>query len=315
MGKGPKLPDPMRTAQAQMGLNRQTAIDQQRLNMIGQSGPWGEVSYQQTGMVGGVPQFTQTTSLSPEQQRIFDQAQSAQSNLAGIASEQSERVADTLSDPFQFTNQDAADWAYDLGASRILPRQQQNEQALRAQLINSGIRPGTNAYDREMARLSQGNVDQLNQLALQGRGQAFGEQMATRNQPLNELIALLSGTQVASPGQMSGPTPQTQVGGVDYTGLVQDQYQQQLQSRQAGLGGLFGLAGSLVPLAFSDERLKESIQRVGRLDNGLPVYSYRYKTGGPVHIGVMAQDVERVHPEAVHEIDGFKAVDYRKAVQ
>lgn len=283
--------------------------------MVGQNNPWGSTSYEQTGMVGGVPQFTQTTTFSPEQQAIFDQTQAAQSNLAGIAEAQSGRVSDVLSDPFQFTNQDAADWSYDLASTRILPQQQRNEDALRSQLINSGLRPGTQAWNSEMERLSMANTDQLNQLALQGRSQAFGENLATRNQSLNELSALLSGSQVSNPAQMSGPTPQTSVGGVDYSGLVQSNYQNELQNYQSGLGGLFGLAGSLAPLAFSDERLKTDIKEVGKLDNGLPVFMYRYKSGGPIHIGLMAQDVERVNPDAVYTVDGFKALDYRKAVQ
>jgi hypothetical protein len=54
---------------------------------------------------------------------------------------------------------------------------------------------------------------------------------------------------------------------------------------------------------------------VGTLDNGLPVYSFRYGGEGPVHIGLMADEVEQVHPQAVgvHE-SGFKVVDYGKAV-
>ena len=325
MGKSkPKAPDPFQTAQAQSGMNRDTAISQQLINMVGQNNPWGSTSYDQTGMTSyidssgkrvSIPTFTQNTTFTPEQQAIFDQSQAAQTNLATIANEQSARVSDTLSDPFQFGNQDAADWAYDLGASRILPQQQQQQEALRTQLINSGIRPGTTAWDREMTRMSQGNTDQMNQLMLQGRGQAFSENLATRNQPLNELSALLSGSQVSNPAQMSGPTPQASVGGVDYAGMVQNKYNQEMQNYQSGLGGLFGLAGSLAPLAFSDERLKTDISRVGTLDNGLPVYLYKYRHGGPMHIGVMAHEVEALHPEAVQEVDGFKAVDYTVAVQ
>ena len=177
-----------------------------------------------------------------------------------------------------------------------------------------------------MTRNNRGKVDQLNQLALQGRGQAFSEALATRNQPLNELSALLSGSQVSNPAQMSSAAPQVGVGGVDYSGMVQNnynnqmqQYQMQMQNRGGMLGGLFGLAGSLGSAAikggvFSDIRLKTDIARVGTLDNGLPGYSYRYKAGGPIHIGVMAQDVETVRPEAVVEVGGFKAVDYARAV-
>jgi len=66
---------------------------------------------------------------------------------------------------------------------------------------------------------------------------------------------------------------------------------------------------------FSDARLKEDIKQVGTAKNGLPIYNFKYK-GDPTeqtHIGYMAQDVEKVHPEAVGESHGYKTVDYDKA--
>lgn len=251
--KSPKPPDPVQTAQAQAGVNLSTAVAQQNLNMVDQVNPWGTVDYTQNGSTRykdsfgnwvEVPSFTQTTTFTPEQQAIFDASQQAQTNLANIASTQSANVESALSDPFTFNNQDAADWVYDLASSRILPQQQRNEETLRSKLVNSGIRPGTQAWDAEMSRMTNANTDQMNQLMLQGRGQAFGEALATRNQPLNELTALLSGSQVSNPAQMSGPTPQAQVGGVDYAGLVQDNYQAKLAQHNAMMGGLFGLAGA-----------------------------------------------------------------------
>lgn len=244
----------MVTAAAQSGMNRDTAVSSQLLNMVDQTNPWGSVKYNQTGTTGytdsqgkwvTLPTFAQTTTLSPEQQAIFNSTQGAQTNLANIAKDQSKQVQDTLSTPFKFDNQDAADWSYDLAQTRIAPQQQQNKQDLDNRLISQGIHPGTAAWDREQSRLSMANTDQNNQLALTGRGQAFSESLATRNQPLNELSALLSGSQVSNPAQMSSPTPQTQVGGVDYTGLVSDNYKAKLASSQSALGGLFGLAGSL----------------------------------------------------------------------
>jgi hypothetical protein len=66
---------------------------------------------------------------------------------------------------------------------------------------------------------------------------------------------------------------------------------------------------------FSDARLKEDIKRVGTAHNGLPIYTFKYKgdNAEQTHIGYMAQDVEKVHPEAVGESHGFKTVDYDKA--
>ncbi len=296
--------------------------------MVDQVNPWGNTSYTQNGNMRfrdsfgnwvEVPRYTQTTTFSPEQQAIFDKSQAAQTNLAGIAEDQSGRVAETLSDPFEFNNQDAADWAYDLAMSRLRPEMENRQANLRDQLINSGLRPGTQAYDTEMSRIGRVDNDMMNQLMLGGRSQAFSEALAERNQPLNELSALLSGSQVSNPAQMSSAAPQVGVGGVDYSGMVQNnynnqmqQYQMQMQNRGGMLGGLFGLAGTLGAAAIpSDERLKTGIRRVGSTDEGLPIYTYRYKAGGPTQMGVMAQDVAQMQPHALGPIvHGFGSVRY-----
>lgn len=317
MGKksGPAAPDPFQTAAAQGGMNRDTAITQMQLNSGTQVNPWGTVSTEQTGQNSFVdsqgntvytPQFTQTTTLSPAQQAIFDQSQAAEGNMAGIANEQSAFLKDYLSKPFEFQNSDAEQWAYDLASPRLLQQQGQTEAALRSTLANKGIREGSAAWNAEMSRMTNANSDQMNQLALSGRGQAFSEAMAKRNQPLNEITALLSGSQVSNPAQMSGAMPQAGVAGVDYTGLVNQKYQADMASHQAKMGGLFGLASAGIGL-FSDRRLKRNIKRIGQTDSGTPIYSYTYVWGGPTHIGVMAQDV----PDAAFMTDsGFLAVDY-----
>ena len=72
------------------------------------------------------------------------------------------------------------------------------------------------------------------------------------------------------------------------------------------MGGLFGLASAGIGL-LSDRRLKTDIRRVGQTDAGTPIYTYRYVWGGPVQMGVMAQDV----PDAAFMTEsGFLAVDY-----
>lgn len=65
-------------------------------------------------------------------------------------------------------------------------------------------------------------------------------------------------------------------------------------------------------LAMSDARAKEDIVPIGHLDSGLPIYSYRYKGSRLPQIGVIAQDVERIAPHAVHPDPrtGLKRVDY-----
>lgn len=313
MGKSaPRAPDPMQTAQAQAGLNRQTAITQQELNMVNQTNPYGSVRYNQTGTTAsGNPIWNQTTTFSPGQQAIFDQTQAAQTNLAELANQQSGMLQERLANPFEFNNRDAENWAYDLGSARLDPRFEQQRSSMATQLANQGVAPGSRAWEAAMASQGQNENDAYNQLMLQGRGQAFNEALTTYNAPVNTITALMSGSQVSNPAQMSGATPQASVGGVDYTGLVNQQFQADTANYQAKMGGLGGLFGAGLQAAgmFSDARLKTDVTRVGTTDGGTPIYTYRYITGGPVQMGVMAQDV----PEAatMHE-SGFLMVDYGK---
>lgn len=70
-----------------------------------------------------------------------------------------------------------------------------------------------------------------------------------------------------------------------------------------------GMADAIYKL--SDERLKTDINPVGTTGDGLTIYTYRLKTGGPVEMGVMAQEVEGVRPEAVLTLpSGLKMVNY-----
>lgn len=158
------------------------------------------------------------------------------------------------------------------------------------------------------ARQAQFQQDiQAAQFANQARQQALQEQAYVQNQPLNQFSALMGLSQVGMPTGVQY-TP-TQVAPTDVLGAyaLNQQAQQananRAASSQSGLmGGLFQL-GSAAILA-SDVRLKTDIKRVGTLDNGVPVYSYRYKAGGPPMIGVMAQDLAGVRPDLVHDIGG-----------
>ena len=63
----------------------------------------------------------------------------------------------------------------------------------------------------------------------------------------------------------------------------------------------------------SDMRLKRDISPVGRLDNGLTLYKFRYLWSSSVFVGVMAQDVMTIAPDAVTRgADGYLRVDYSK---
>ena len=61
----------------------------------------------------------------------------------------------------------------------------------------------------------------------------------------------------------------------------------------------------------SDIRLKRDIHAIDRLANGLTVYRFRYLWSDVEMVGVMAQDVLEVMPDAVvMGAEGFYSVDY-----
>lgn len=347
--KAPKAPDPKETAAAQTGTNVTTALANARLGNVNQYGPDGSVTYSTDGgewitdpttkKKYFVPQYTQTTKLSTQQQAIKNQNDAANLNLAQLANTQSGFLENYLKKPldlnkqfgsFDIDNKATESRLIDLGRRRLDPAIAQRSEDLRTRLANQGIKAGSDAYARELNTFNQGTNDAYTSLLLQGRQQAANEIMSERqqqvqealtqrNQPINEIIGLLSGAQVGVP-QFAAGTNQPTIPTVDYAGLVEQNYQnqmgaynQQMGARQGLLGGLFGLGGKLISL--SDKRAKRDIKPVGKL-MGHKLYEYSYKgkfDDGRKHVGVMAQEAEKKAPEAVSvRSDGLRQVDYGK---
>jgi hypothetical protein len=155
------------------------------------------------------------------------------------------------------------------------------------------------------------------------RQQALSERYEERARPINEIGALMSGGQVSKP-QFGG----SQIGGiptVDYAGLVQQKYandlgayNQQMSQMNGLLGGLGSLVAKGLPAGFlSDERAKKDIEKVGKV-KGQNVYLYNYRDepdGAPKHLGLIAQEVRGKKPGAVSKRpDGLLQVDYGMAL-
>ena len=329
----PQPPDPVATAAAQTGTNVSTAIANATLKNVNQVTPDGNLTYSQsgsqsiydpsTGKTYQVPQYTATQTLSPAQQAIKDQTTAAQTNLAGTANQESGFLKNYLSQPADLNtmNKATADNLFKLGSERLDPRFATEQSQLETKLANQGVAPGSQAYDNAMRDFNQGKNDAYNQLALTGQNQAFSEAQASRNQPINEITALLSGSQVSQPNFVNPQMPTIPT--TDYAGIVNQNYQDQLgiyntqlQQSNSLMGGLFGLAAApLYGMKLSDRRAKTDIEKVGKVE-GQNVYKFRYKSGGPMQLGLMAQDVEKKTPSAVKTLpSGMKAVDYGKALK
>ena len=99
--------------------------------------------------------------------------------------------------------------------------------------------------------------------------------------------------------------------GIQSGGLMAQAGQVNKSKSKGGLGGFLGSAAS--GIAASDRRLKKNVVEVGKLDNGLNLYVYNYIDGRGPFIGVMADEVEKIHPDALGPvIDGYATVEYNK---
>lgn len=259
--KAPAPPDPRQTAGAQTAQNVATAIAQGNLNNVNQVTPDGSLTYNQsgtyqmrdpnTGAMYDIPQYTATQTLSPQQQAIKAQQDRADLGLATIGADQTGRIGSLLGTPVDLSNEATEGRLMELGRSRLDPILADREEDLRTSLSNQGVKLGSRAYDRAMTANTQGENDAYNNLLLSGRGQAVQETLTERNQPINEITALLSGSQVTSPNFMN--TNPAQLANVDTAGLINQNYQQQVanvnaknQNKSQIMGGLFGLgAGAL----------------------------------------------------------------------
>jgi hypothetical protein len=152
-------------------------------------------------------------------------------------------------------------------------------------------------------------------LANQSRQQGLNEMAQLRQMPLNELMAMLSGTQVNSPQFQQLGNPNIQPAPIFQGAQAQGAADQATYQNKAGmwnnmLGGAAGLGSAA--LMFSDQRLKSDVTKVGRTPGGHNIYEYTIF--GRRERGVMAQEVMLTQPEAVivHPASGFLMVDYGK---
>jgi hypothetical protein len=225
----PPAPDYRGAAAEQGAANVDAARAQGKLNNPNVISPYGTqtVSYQ-----GDQPTITQT--FSPDQQRIYDQSNATKLQLSQLSGQGAEALQGVVGKGVDFSGAPAAPGDYSSLRNQTIDAMmaRPKEDYARAQdqkhsdLIAAGIRPGTQAYDSQMQLLQRGLNDagtqaagnagiltsQAYQMDADRRKQAITEQLAQRQVPLNEITALMSGSQVSNPFSTPGFAQNAQVG-------------------------------------------------------------------------------------------------------
>jgi hypothetical protein len=166
--------------------------------------------------------------------------------------------------------------------SRLNPQLDRDRASLENTLVNQGFSRNTEAFDREMEKANQTATDARMQAILAGgqeqsrmteiararglyemglrqqgysdtqtaRERGLQEQLALRNQPINEISALMSGGQVTMPQftpYRAQPMSETPIGQYMYQSAQMNNQNAiaKAQAQQQQMSGLFGLAGNL----------------------------------------------------------------------
>jgi len=238
---------------------------------------------------------------------------------------------------------------YVAGATQQALGQQQGQQLSQqqAEAIRAGAFGGDRAgIQRAVLQGQQGlaTAQAIAPIYQQGYQQALGAAQQQQGvnlqaQQANRQALQQAGQQIAGLGtgaqQAALQGAQAQIGAgtlAQQTQQAQDtaQYQQFLQERgypfqvaqflaniAMGTGALSGSTTTTTQPSsfFSDERLKENIKKIGETNDGQPIYKYNYKGDHRTQIGLLAQDVEKQHPDAVGQSHGYKTVDYDRATE
>jgi len=268
-------------ASDQSKSNVQTGIANATLGNTNQVTPYGNLTYAETGGkdVGGnwVPSYTATQTLSPEQQQIYNKTTGLQSGALDTGATALQQVNNAVGTPLNFNNApklptdqtQLKDEAYKALTARSNQDLDHQTELQKSMLANQGLAVGGEAYNNAMIPLERARVDASNQATINSgniasqnlsqaqtlRNQYINEAQTTRNQPIQDLTALLGfGGGVQQPTYAT-PT-QAQIANTDvvspqiaaYQGQM-NAYNQNMQSSNAAMGGLFGLGGSALSAA------------------------------------------------------------------
>lgn len=280
-GQAPAAPNPYQVAGAEGKSSVQTAIANSVIGNPNVYGPQGSTTYSQSGdmqtiqlpdgTTTQVPRYNQTTTLSPEQQRLYDLNTQTQTNIGQIGVDQSQRIGDILGKPVDLSGLTIDPNSFSQDRTRVedamfqrqKPGMDQARAALENRLTNQGFQRGTEAFTNAMNEYGQQENDMRLAIAERGLGEQQGlygmasnaaqmeqqRRLLERQTPINEISALMSGSQVQmpqAPGYNAPTVAGTNIGGNIYNSaaLQQQQWQQQQQNQNAMWGGLAGLGGA-----------------------------------------------------------------------
>jgi len=307
--KAPPPPDYAALAKQQADLAKTTAQEQTVTNRPNQNTAFGSTKWAQDPTSG---QWTQNVTLNPEDQKALDAQRAFDLQRQGVASGALDRAGQSLQTPLSLEGLPEAKGIDEskLGAwgdvssldpgfgaveqvqqammGRMAPQRSQAREAEIQRLKNQGLTENSEAFQRAVKRLDEGDTDAQQQALLKAmgaygdifnrglgkagamtgqRGEQVGEQMQSsqlasmlrgrglqeretvRQSPLNDFLKLTQGVAPESGPQMPSFASGTPYQAADMAGAADKTYQAQLDAFNAAKARKGGMMGGLGTLA------------------------------------------------------------------
>lgn len=267
----PDPPDYRGAAEEQGQANLEAARATGKLNNPNVYNPYGT---QIITFDGDQPTVRQT--FSPEQQALYEQSTRVKQQLGQLGEQGATALESILGRNLDLSGLPALPGGGEATRERVINAMMgranrgfsEREDQVRSDLVAAGIRPGTEAYDREMRRIDEARNDARMQaeltagteaqrdfgMGMDARQRVLAEMLAGRQTPLNEITALMSGSQVSNPfagglGYQAGAN--VQAAPLFQATQALGDYNANLYNAKAGswgnmMSGLFGGAGTAI---------------------------------------------------------------------
>jgi hypothetical protein len=262
-GSAPPPPDYKGAAQETAAGNLDAARVATAANRVNQVTPYGNLDYAITGADPyGNPTWTATTTLSPDQKQLLDLQNQTSIGMGNLQNKGLSYVENMINQPFDTTKLpqvgiNAGENYSDAIMRRLQPQLQMEQKSFDQKMANQGIPVGSEAYGNAKRQFDMTQNDRLVaaqtggiDVGLRANQQGFGQAGYVRNEPINTLNAIRSGSQVTNPTFQSVPQQAT-TQGADILGATQAGYNAQLggynaqqASSAANTGGMYQLGGT-----------------------------------------------------------------------
>lgn len=238
--------NPMQDAMMQGMFNQQAAQQQQKMNMMNQTTPYGSLTY--ASDPNSPSGYSANQSFSPAVQGVLD---TNVANAQGMGTAQGQllnNVNSQITQPLDLSYGANADRIAQMEQKTLDPQWQQNKETFDATMANRGLLPGSQAYNNASYNFNSAKNNAYDTMFNTAWNTANNAAQAQYNSPFNALASLRTGSQVAQPVSSMGltSTPQESIQAPNYMGAMQSYNQQQQANQNAALGGMFGLGGNII---------------------------------------------------------------------